>query len=168
MRSRDEKPTLVVDLGVAMGDGVFVRVRLLSKAVTAIYDDKLRSFGITSGQFNLLAAINREPITRAEIARLQHLNRSTLTRELKAIFSAGWIQEVRENADGRSRPIALTAAGRELIHNAQQTWLAAETQTEALLGREGLRALVSVADRINQTRLRSRKHRTEDDAELFS
>jgi DNA-binding MarR family transcriptional regulator len=168
MRSGDEQPALVVDLGAAIGDSVFRRTRLLAKAVTAIYDDRLRSFGITSGQFNLLAAICREPITRAEIARLQHLNRSTLTRDLKAIFSTGWIQEVRENADGRCRPIALATAGKELMRNAQQAWLAAEAQTEALLGSDGVHALTSISDRMNQTRLRSPKHPTTDGAELFA
>jgi DNA-binding MarR family transcriptional regulator len=132
-----------------MSDDLLMRARLLSKAITAIYDDELRPLEISSAQFALLSAICRiEPVTRAEIARLQHLNRSTLTRDLKAILSEGWIEEVRENADGRSRPIALTRLGRELILNAQPAWRAAQAHAEALLGKDSMIAIVSIADRI--------------------
>lgn len=146
MRSIDEKFSLASD---QMGDGVLVRVRLLSKAVTAIYDDKLRSFGISSAQFSLLRAIYGKPTTRTQIARLRRLNKSTLTRDLKAVFSAGWIHEVPEGANGRTRPIALTSAGEELLSNAQQAWLAAQIQAEALLGQDGWSTLMSITDRIN-------------------
>jgi DNA-binding MarR family transcriptional regulator len=131
-----------------VADGVFARARLLSRAVTAICDDKLRPFGISSMQYALLAAICREPITRAQIARLQQLSKSTLTRDLKAILFAGLIQEVRENADGRSRPVALTTAGKELLLKAQPAWLAGQAQAAALLGRDGVNALTSITDRI--------------------
>jgi DNA-binding MarR family transcriptional regulator len=89
-----------------------------------------------------------EPVTRAEIARLQHLNRSTLTRDLRAILSAGWVEEVRESANGRSRPIALTRAGQNLVLHAQPAWLAAQAKTEALLGRDGMNTISTIADRL--------------------
>jgi DNA-binding MarR family transcriptional regulator len=130
-------------------DAVFVRARLLSRVVTEVFDEKLRPFGISSTQFSLLAAIDRmEPATRSEIARLQHLERSTLTRNLRTILSEGWVEEVREMADGRSRPIALSTAGRELLLNAQPAWLAAQSQAEALLGQDATVAVISSADRI--------------------
>jgi DNA-binding MarR family transcriptional regulator len=130
-------------------DSVFVRARLLSRVVTEVFDEKLRPFGISSTQFSLLAAIGRtEPATRSDIARLQHLDRSTLTRNLRAILSEGWVEEVREMADGRSRPIALSTAGRELLLNAEPAWLAAQAQAEALLGQDATVAVISSADRI--------------------
>jgi DNA-binding MarR family transcriptional regulator len=87
--------------------------------------------------------------TRAEIARLHHLNKSTLTRDLKTVLSAGWIQEVREGANGRTMPLALTTAGKELVLNAQQAWLTAQIQAVALLGTDGMNALMSITDHIN-------------------
>jgi DNA-binding MarR family transcriptional regulator len=110
----------------------------LSKVITAIHDNRLRPFGVSSAQFILLAAIRRtEPATRAEIARHQHLDKSTLTRNLRTILSEGWVEEVREDADGRSRPIALTAAGKELLIKAQPAWLAAQAEAKALGGKDG-------------------------------
>jgi DNA-binding MarR family transcriptional regulator len=70
-----------------------------------------------------------------------------LTRNLKAIFSEGWIVEVRENADGRSRPIALTTAGKDLLSAAQPECLAAEATT-ALLGKNEMMTVISVARRL--------------------
>jgi DNA-binding MarR family transcriptional regulator len=58
------------------------------------------------------------------------------------------VKEVSDNADGRSRPIALTPAGKELLLNAQPAWLGATAQAKARLGKEGTMALISIADRI--------------------
>jgi DNA-binding MarR family transcriptional regulator len=129
---------------------LLIRARLISKAVTAIYDESLRPFGVSATQFALLTAIRGAPITRAEIARLHHLHKSTLTRDLKSVLSEGWIQEVREGANGRSRPIALTQAGKELMLNAERAWLAAQDQTEKLLGTDGMANLMSVTERLLQ------------------
>jgi DNA-binding MarR family transcriptional regulator len=144
-----DRSTLIDDLIAGIDDNLLVRARLLSKAVTGIYDDKLRPFGISSAQFTLLVVIGQtEPTTRAEIARHQHLDKSTLTRNLKTILSEGWVQEVRETADGRSKPLALTAAGKELLINAQPAWLAAQAEAKALLGKDGMTAVIRTADRI--------------------
>lgn len=145
----EEKSARANDLIAGIDDSVLARVRLLSRAVTRVYDDKLRPFGISSAQFTLLAAIGRtEPTTRAEIARHQHLDNSTLTRNLRAVLSEGWVKEVSDNADGRSRPLALTNAGKELLLNAQPAWLAAQAQAKALLGKEGMTSVINTVDRI--------------------
>jgi len=143
-----EEPTLTNGSIERIGDGVLIGVRLVSRSVTEIYDHRLRVFGITAAQFILLSLINRRPITRADIARLQHLERSTLTRNLKIILSRGWVEEVRDNADGRSRPIALTEAGKELLRKAEPEWRTAEIEATALLGTDGMMIIVSVADHI--------------------
>jgi DNA-binding MarR family transcriptional regulator len=142
-----EKSALTHASVARIGDGVLAGARLLSRSITAIYDDKLRPFGVTAAQFILLSLISRKPVTRADIARLQHLERSTLTRNLKSILSEGWVEEVRENANGRTRPIALTAAGRELLRETESAWLAAEVEATALLGPDGMMTIIGVADR---------------------
>jgi len=134
-----------------MGDSILVSARLLSRFITAIYDDKLRRFGITAAQFVLLALISEGPVTRADIARLQQLERSTLTRNLKAIFSEGWVVEVRENADGRSRPIALTTAGQDLLSAAEPECLAAEAEATALLGENETMTVIGLAKRLTSS-----------------
>ena len=128
---------------------ILMRTRRLSRAVTEIYDSKLQPFGISAVQFSLLEVIGRlAPITRAAIARHQKLDKSTLTRDLRSIFSEGWVQEVRERANGRSRPVALTETGKQLLLDARPAWLAAQGEVNSLLGQETFVAFMSGMDRI--------------------
>jgi DNA-binding MarR family transcriptional regulator len=144
-----DKPALLDDIITGIDDHVLVRARLLSRTVTGIYDDKLQPFGISSAQFVLLVVIGQTaPTTRAEIARHQHLDKSTLTRNLRAILSERWVEEMRDNADGRSRPLALSNVGKELLLNARPAWLAAHAEAKALLGKEGMTAVIRTTDRI--------------------
>lgn len=119
-------------------DNVLMRTRRLSRAITEIYDDKLQPFGVGAVRFSLLAVIDRlAPATRAAIARNQNLDKSTLTRDLRSLFSGGLIEEVSEQADGRSRPIALTNAGKQLLIDAGSAWGAAQNEVKALLQQHG-------------------------------
>jgi DNA-binding MarR family transcriptional regulator len=128
---------------------LLMRTRLISRVLTAIYDTELRSFGIGSPQFALLVVIGRlEPVTRAEIGRYLHQDRSTLTRNLKLVISEGWAKDVPDEAGGRARPIALTKAGRDLLRNAAPGWRAAQSRAKALLAKDGVTAVGKVANRI--------------------
>jgi DNA-binding MarR family transcriptional regulator len=133
----DESAT-ICDLAAGIDDNVLMRTRRLSRAVTGIYDVKLRPFGIGAVQFSLLETIGRmEPTTRAALARKQELDKSTLTRDLKSILLEGWVEEVREQANGRSRPIALTKSGKQLLVDAEPAWLAAQNEVKLLLRKQG-------------------------------
>jgi len=134
-----------------MRGSILVSARRLSRFVTAIYDDRLRRFKISASQLILLALISEGPLTRADIARQQHLERSTLTRNLKAILSEGLVVEVRENADGRSRPIALTKLGKDLLSAAEPECLAAEAEATALLGENEMMSVIGVGKRLAYT-----------------
>ncbi len=149
LRNLSERSALTNGLTARIGYSVLMQARLLSRSVTEIFDDTLRPLGISSAQFVLLSVIHQTgPTTRAQIARIQHLDRSTLTRNLKKLLSEGWVEEVRDNADGRSRPIALAAAGKELLRNGQPTWVAAQAQIEELLGKDSAITLITIADRL--------------------
>src|SRR5579859_3580852 len=126
---------LIADTTAEIDDNVLMGTRLLSRAVTEIYDGKLRPFGINAIHFALLDAIGRtEPTTRAALAKIEHLDKSTLTRNLKSIVFEGWVHEVREGANGRTRPMVLTKSGKQFMLDARPAWLAARNEVKALLG----------------------------------
>ena len=132
---------------------LLMRTRLISRVITAIHDEEFRPFGIKSSQLVLLVVISEiEPATRAEIGRYHHQDRSTLTRNLKVILSNGWAEEIQGEVRGRSRPIVLTKAGKDLVRNAAPAWRVAEAQTMALLGKNGVIAVRDVANRIMNPR----------------
>jgi DNA-binding MarR family transcriptional regulator len=127
------------------------RTRRISRILTGIYDQELRPFGINSSQFTLLVVISRlGPVSRAEIGRYNHQDRSTLTRNLVLILSEGWVEEVQPAARGRSRPIVLTTTGKNLLNNAAPAWRAAQTQAKLILGKTGVAAVMEVANDLPQ------------------
>jgi DNA-binding MarR family transcriptional regulator len=150
MAKRD-KPSISDDEIIAsMGSAcLLMRSRLISRVITAIHDETLRPLGVGSAQLVLLVVIFQlQPASRAAIGRFHHQDRSTLTRNLQVILSEGWAEEVAGETKGRSRPIALTQAGKDLIVRAAPSWREAQDQTRALLGEAGAQAVTSIADGI--------------------
>jgi DNA-binding MarR family transcriptional regulator len=127
---------------------LLTRTRRISRVITGIYDEALRPFGVNSPQFSLLALIARlNGASRAEIARANFQERSTLSRNLAHLLNEGWVEEVTPKG-GRSRPVLITAAGKELLAFAGGAWRAAQKQARQMLGDEGAAAIVEVADRL--------------------
>ncbi len=125
---------------------VMMRSRLISRVITNLYDDELRPFGINSPQFALLVVISKMgPASRAEIGRYHHQDRSTLTRNLKIMLAEGWIEEVKEAASGRARPIVLSESGRSLLREACPAWRVAQEKAEKLVGSPGVTAIKEIA-----------------------
>jgi DNA-binding MarR family transcriptional regulator len=128
---------------------MIARARLISRVVTSIFDEELRPFGLVSSQHTLLGSIIRMgPATRAEIGRANHIDRTTLTRNLKVMMDAGWIEEVTDQAQGRQRPLRLSKAGEELYFSSIPAWRAGQKRTTKLLGQAGAGAIKAVADDI--------------------
>jgi DNA-binding MarR family transcriptional regulator len=126
---------------------LLTRTRRISRVITAIYDQELRPFGINSPQFSLLVVISRlGPASRAEIGRANNQDRSTLTRNLQLILSEGWVEEIPHDAGGRSRPIMLTKAGKDLLQEAVSAWRKAQARANTLLGEAGVNAVTDIAD----------------------
>jgi DNA-binding MarR family transcriptional regulator len=124
---------------------LLTRTRRISRVITNIYDHEMRSLGVGSAQVSLLATIARlDGASRAEIGRANYQERSTLTRNLALLLKEGWVEELP--AEGRSRPIILSEAGRKLLATAAPRWRAAQAEARTLLGDEGAAALISVAD----------------------
>jgi DNA-binding MarR family transcriptional regulator len=130
---------------------LLTRARQISRVLTGIYDQELRPFGINSPQFTLLVMIARlGPVSRAEVGRQNHQERSTLTRNLQLLISEGWVEEVSEGARGRIRPLVLTESGRELLDTAGPAWRAAQRSAKKILGEDGADSIVSMAGDLPQ------------------
>jgi DNA-binding MarR family transcriptional regulator len=125
---------------------LLTRARQISRVLTALYDDALRSFRISAPQFTLLIMIARlGPVNRAEIGRKNHQERSTLTRNLQLLITEGWVEETAASTGGRSRPLALTVKGRGLLYVAGPAWRDAQRTAKAMLGEAGAASIVSMA-----------------------
>ena len=124
---------------------LMTRTRRISRVVTSLFDQELRPHGLSSSQFSLLVLIARmNGASRAEIGRANHQERSTSTRNLQLVLDQGWAEEIMPEK-GRSRPIVISKAGRELLAQALPAWRAAQVKAKQLLGVDGASAIVQLA-----------------------
>lgn len=128
---------------------VIARARLIARVMTHIFDEELRRFGLVSSQHTMLGSIMRMGVgTRADIGRANCLDRSTLTRNLKLMMDAGWIEEVADQVQGRQRPLRLSKAGEDLLFSSMPAWRAGQERAARLLGPDGMNAIKTIADAI--------------------
>ena len=113
---------------------VAVRLRMLNRVVTNIYDDALRSLDLKVSQMNILVAAAKMGTARPlEVCEYLHLDVSTLSRNVERMKARGWL-EVVPDEDGRSQPFQLTPLGRKLLEKAVPAWREAQQQVTRFLG----------------------------------
>jgi len=113
---------------------VAVRLRMLNRVITNIYDDALRSLDLKVSQMNILVAAAKMGTARPiEVCEHLHLDVSTLSRNVERMKARGWL-EVVPDEDGRSQPFRLTRQGRKLLKKAVPAWSEAQQQVKKALG----------------------------------
>jgi DNA-binding MarR family transcriptional regulator len=131
------------------GECIAVRMRMLNRVVTNIYDDALRPLGVKVSQMNILVAAGKMGIARpAEVCEKLHLDVSTLSRNVERMRARGWL-EVIPDEDGRAQPFRLTAQGRRLLEKATPAWKKAQQKAKALLGEGIVNLLGEAVGRLN-------------------
>lgn len=131
---------------------IAVRLRLLNRVVTNLYDDALRPLGLKVSQLNILVVAAKLGVARpARVCAILHLDVSTLSRNVDRMQAHGWLEVVPEE-DARAQPFRLTAPGRRLLERAMPAWEAAQEQAKKLLGDEGMALLNKAASKLGLPR----------------
>ncbi len=121
-----------------------VRVRLLSRLVTTIYEKHIREYGMTIGQMNMLAAIvmiGDDQACAAILARRLCMEKSTVSRNLDRMEEQGLITRVSTN-DGRRELLRLTASGRRNFAKTYAGWKKAQAESCDVLGNELVETII--------------------------
>src|SRR4051812_8956604 len=130
---------------------VAVRLRLLNRVVTNLYDDALRPLGLKVSQLNILVVTAKLGLARpAQVCDILQLDVSTLSRNVKPLQAHGWL-EVVPDEDARAQPFRLTPQGRRLIEKAVPAWEQAQRRAAELLGDEGIALLDKAAKKLRQS-----------------
>jgi DNA-binding MarR family transcriptional regulator len=128
---------------------IAVRLRLLNRVVTNLYDDALRPLGLKISQLNILIVTAKLGLARpAQVCDILQLDPSTLSRNVERMRAHGWL-EVVPDEDARAQPFRLTPQGRRMIDKAVPAWEAAQRQASALLGDEGTALLDRAARKLS-------------------
>ncbi len=129
-----------------VGGCLAARVRLIGRAITAIYDRAVEPNGLTIAQVNLMATAGKiGPCAPSKLGAVLQLERSTVSRNLDRLLDAGWMQAVTSDAKG-IREVGLTAPGRRKIESILPQWREAQKEASAMLGESGVTAIKRVVD----------------------
>jgi DNA-binding MarR family transcriptional regulator len=125
-----------------------VRLRILNRVVTKIYDDGLRPLGVKTSQLNILVVTAKLGLARpAEVCERLQMDTSTLSRNVERMMAKDWL-EVVEDDDGRAQPFRLTAKGRRLLERAMPAWEKAQERVKKLIGVDTLASIDDAVQRI--------------------
>jgi DNA-binding MarR family transcriptional regulator len=131
---------------------IAVRVRLLNRVITKIYDDALRPLRLKASQVNILVAAWKLGLaTPIKVCEILHLDASTLSRNVERMRARGWLEAVPTD-DAREQPFRLTARGKALLRKAVPAWEVAQAQAKQLLGNEGVALLAKAAAKLGLAR----------------
>lgn len=142
-------------------------LRMVSRAVTQLYDDVLRPSGLRVTQYGILATIAR--LGEANLKQLADglaIDQTTLTRSLGLLERDG-LTERLPRPDGRIRAMRLTSKGSRIVEVARPLWAQAQGRVLDEFGtrswsdaQRGLARLLRVAVKTRPRRRRGRSSRT--------
>ncbi|MDJ0946160.1 MAG: MarR family winged helix-turn-helix transcriptional regulator [Kiloniellales bacterium] len=105
-----------------------------ARAIARRFDEALRPFGLTNGQYSLLMSLNRpSPPRIGDVAPLLAMDRTTLTANLKPLERRGLVEVVVDEVDKRGRRLRLTDAGRDVLVAAVPVWRATHGEIDRSL-----------------------------------
>src|SRR5437899_5393574 len=109
-------------------------LRMVSRAVTQLYDDILRPSGLRVTQFSILATIARSGAANLrQLEAALAIDQTTLTRSLNLLERDRMIERV-PHPDGRIKAMRLTGKGRRVLSVARPLWAQAQNKVLKDLG----------------------------------
>lgn len=113
-----------------------------ANAITSFYDEGLKPAGITTKQFSLLIHLSRlGEASTVELADYVNLERSTVTRNLKALLDQGWIED-RAGSGRRNHKYVVTQKGMEKLEETDLFWEEMQKRIQDYLGEEKAQELL--------------------------
>lgn len=115
-------------------DCAYAKLRRLTRCVAHHLDTELAPSKLKATQHGVLTEVLRlQPVRPGELAQALGIDPSTLTRNLKPLVAARWL-ELGAGVDARSRTVRITATGREKQAEAQLRLRVAQRLMDEKLG----------------------------------
>jgi DNA-binding MarR family transcriptional regulator len=128
------------------------KIRLLNRAVTAIYDEALRPYGLKISQMSVLVTVSRMgPASPGAVGRALHMEKSTLSRNVERMRARGWLESA-PTEDGRATELRVTARARRLLRQVHPAWSRAQERAAAMLGDQGVSGITRTVAFLSQAR----------------
>ncbi|HEX7535258.1 MAG TPA: MarR family winged helix-turn-helix transcriptional regulator [Syntrophales bacterium] len=125
-----------------------MRIRLLSRMVTSIYDSALSPFGVKLNQISILVFVHLAgEVGYDALCRRLKMEKSTASRNIERMKRRGWLKIVTVKEE-RRKLLRLTPAGEVLLGKVQEAWEDAQEKALSLLGEKGAEVLCNIANGI--------------------
>ena len=123
------------------------KLRRLTRRVTAVYDRALSGAGMRVTQYSLLAHVRGlRGVAMSELAEMLDMDRTTLTRNLRPLIEAGWIEVKPSAEDTRIRLVHITPSGETQWQAARVFWRQAQREVSSTIGSAGVAELHRMLD----------------------
>ncbi len=117
-------------------------IRKAARVITQLFDETLKPSGLRVTQFTVLVGISIVgKVTVSQLARRLVMDRTTLTRDLRPLEKQGLVRIV-EGEDRRTRLLALTPHGHEVLTKTLPKWEKAQARVLHGLGEKRWGALL--------------------------
>lgn len=121
-------------------------VRRAARAISQLYEEELRPFGLRGSQFTILQVLQRMgETTQGDLGRALAMDSTTLTRTLAIMQRQRWIQKHR-GTDRREWRFRLSKPGEALLKRALPRWEAAQSRLRHELGASQWAELMKISD----------------------
>ncbi|MCY7294080.1 MarR family winged helix-turn-helix transcriptional regulator [Alteromonas sp. a30] len=133
-----------------------LKLRQADRMLTNYYDAYLRELGIKITQFSILRCLWYYPASPHNLLEKKLIiNQTTLTRNLKSLVKAGYVESHPSEQDQRVKLLSLGEKGKSLYLQALQRWNKAQEEVYQQLGEKLSSQLFDVSD--NLVSLKDRK-----------
>jgi DNA-binding MarR family transcriptional regulator len=144
-RAASTAPALAAEIGL---NCVGYKVRLLSRAVTSLFDEAFAPLGLKASQMNLMVTIARLGApSAAQLCAELEMDKSTLSRNLARMREKGWVV-FDSGGERRGNGVSLTASGESMLVRAYPAWKKAQGEMLRKLGNQGRIALNTVMRKV--------------------
>lgn len=128
---------------------LWMRLRLAAKRLMTLYEARLAPSGVSMAQFGLLAGIAEEPeLTISRLAEKRELAPSTLTRSLRPMQDAGWIEVFTDADNRRIKRLRLTKEGRARFKAAYAGWKQAQSEAAAIVPPKAVEQILRATEKL--------------------
>jgi DNA-binding MarR family transcriptional regulator len=140
---------------------IWTRMRRATKVLVDASAAAINPFELTVADFDMLAALYREPLPRvltiAALAEATSRTHGSVSVHAKSMSERGLIKRLEASIDARLSPLQLTRKGVSLVEKIVPAIVAAQTEIMAELTRGERRDLATLLRKIGAPKPRSRR-----------
>lgn len=124
--------------------------RRTSRALTQLYENALRPFGLRATQHSILQALSLAgEVSQRQLGEMLAMDSTSLTRTLAIMRRQGWITE-RPGEDRRERLLSLGSAGEKKLARVLPVWEKVQARLRGELGEQAWNSLLRLTHEVTR------------------